>query len=348
MKTRLVMALVLLMSLLSCERVEVLPTNKTVEGGEEVQFAIKEEWKVSRNNSVLWEFGDGVVSSEREPTHVYTSAGNFTVTVSVFSRSGRLKRKFTPYIVNVSQFYKPRVIGLSAETENLDYLYKDLDTYLYALVSQEVADEISDYSFEMTINNSDQLYGRGNGYIFQDTGYHDVSVKIYDANGVSGTFDTTLHVGGEMSYLRFSLNDANLGSLGTIAEKYLIIYRNTSSIYYSGDKSDFLDYPGPGVTAPLINNGQLMSYYGPGSNDYFYWDFEPWGYISLGNVSDGDIYQIAVTAHDGSYADYDNLRAFHLVVGSNGINLSELPITDFVPGLTTELFDLPTPVFYSY
>lgn len=347
MKTKITLAIALMIVLISCERVEVLPSNKSVDGGEVVEFSMKEEWKVSKGCSVLWEFGDGVVSTMREPTHVYTSAGNYTVSVSVFSGSGRLKRKFTPYIVKVTQFYKPRVAGLSAETESLDYIYKDLDTYLYALVSQEVADDIGDYSFEMTIDN-DQLFGRGNSYVFQDTGYHNVSVKIYDANGVSGTIDTTLQVGGELSYLRFRLNDANLGSLGTITEKYLIVYRNTSSVYYSGDKSDFLDYPGPNVTDPLINNGELMSYYGPGSNDYFYWDFEPWGYISLGNVSNGDIYQIGVTAHDGSYIDYDNLRIFHLVVGTNGINLSELPLTDFVPGLTTSIYDLPTPTFYSY
>lgn len=347
MKIKILIVISILIFLASCQRVDVVTETMSVDGGEDIEFEIKKEWKMGSGGKVLWEFGDGSVSTERNPVYAYSSGGNYLVTLSTYTNSGRLKNKITPYAIKVSQLYKPRVKGLSAETESLDYVYANLDTYLYTLVSQEVEDNIYDYTFKMIIDYNDTLIGRGNTYVFSDTGNHDVQVKIFDENGVSGTLDTIMGVGGATSYIRFRLNNANLAPLGSITERYLIVYRNTSSTYYSGDKQDFLDYPGPGVTNSLINNGELMSYYGPGYSDYFYWTFDPFGYIVLPSVNDGDLYQINVQANDGSFIDYDNLRAFHLVVGTNGINLSELPIM-IRPGLTTEVFDLPTPTFHPY
>jgi PKD repeat protein len=36
----------------------------------------------------LWDFGDGNTSSEQNPTHVYTSSGNYTVSLTVFNANG--------------------------------------------------------------------------------------------------------------------------------------------------------------------------------------------------------------------------------------------------------------------
>ncbi|HYH55976.1 MAG TPA: PKD domain-containing protein, partial [Anseongella sp.] len=38
-----------------------------------------------------WDFGDGTISTERNPTHVYTAAGNFTVTLKVTNSNGCVK-----------------------------------------------------------------------------------------------------------------------------------------------------------------------------------------------------------------------------------------------------------------
>ena len=40
--------------------------------------------------SVLWNFGDGVTSFDENPTHVYTTSGNYTITLSVLTNGGCL------------------------------------------------------------------------------------------------------------------------------------------------------------------------------------------------------------------------------------------------------------------
>ncbi|MDQ6609636.1 MAG: PKD domain-containing protein, partial [Bacteroidota bacterium] len=40
------------------------------------------------SGSVLWDFGDGFVSSQNNPTHIYNSGGNFTITLTVTNAAG--------------------------------------------------------------------------------------------------------------------------------------------------------------------------------------------------------------------------------------------------------------------
>jgi PKD repeat protein len=55
--------------------------------------------------SYTWDFGDGQTSTEKDPVHVYTSGGYYTVTVSVTGKSGtdektaQLAVDVTPYIL---------------------------------------------------------------------------------------------------------------------------------------------------------------------------------------------------------------------------------------------------------
>nr|WP_240921907.1 PKD domain-containing protein [Thermococcus sp. ES12] len=56
---------------------------KEPKAGEEISFADK---SYDRDGSIVgwsWDFGDGSTSSEAEPVHTYSSAGNYTVTLTV-------------------------------------------------------------------------------------------------------------------------------------------------------------------------------------------------------------------------------------------------------------------------
>ncbi|PNQ72408.1 hypothetical protein C1T31_11470 [Hanstruepera neustonica] len=63
--------------------------------GDETQFSVNSSQEIA---NIQWDFGDGNTTSEVTPTHVYTSAGTYPVTVSVNSVSGT-NRFFTTDIV---------------------------------------------------------------------------------------------------------------------------------------------------------------------------------------------------------------------------------------------------------
>ncbi|MBI4646502.1 MAG: PKD domain-containing protein [Bacteroidia bacterium] len=66
--------------------------------GESVIFTNKSEDAVS----YLWEFGDGITATQENPIHIYNSAGNFTVTLTAYSKKEKKEDKATAIIV-VSQ-----------------------------------------------------------------------------------------------------------------------------------------------------------------------------------------------------------------------------------------------------
>ena len=63
--------------------------------------------------SWLWYFGDGTSSAEQNPTHTYTKAGQYAVTVTVKNEAGSNTAKYTGYI-NVINSLEPPVAAFSA------------------------------------------------------------------------------------------------------------------------------------------------------------------------------------------------------------------------------------------
>jgi PKD repeat protein len=61
-------------------------------------------------NSWFWTFGDGGTSTAQNPTHTYTTAGTFTVTLSIDGPSGPASQTKTGFIVvNPPQCTVPNV-----------------------------------------------------------------------------------------------------------------------------------------------------------------------------------------------------------------------------------------------
>ncbi|HET6993905.1 MAG TPA: PKD domain-containing protein, partial [Chitinophagaceae bacterium] len=53
-------------------------------------------------SSWLWDFGDGAVSALRNPQHVYTTSGNFTVTLKITNSNGCFKLLSHPQYIDVT------------------------------------------------------------------------------------------------------------------------------------------------------------------------------------------------------------------------------------------------------
>ena len=62
--------------------------------------------------SFLWDFGDGETSTERDPTHVYTSVGRFTVTLTITDINGDIDTITKENYIQVS-FAFPATPGLT-------------------------------------------------------------------------------------------------------------------------------------------------------------------------------------------------------------------------------------------
>ncbi|WP_456320708.1 PKD domain-containing protein, partial [Palaeococcus sp. (in: euryarchaeotes)] len=79
---------------------------KEPKAGEEISFADKSYDRDGNIVSWSWDFGDGSTSSEAEPVHVYTSAGNYTVTLTVRdNKGGKDVRRFTLMVSKPMETY---------------------------------------------------------------------------------------------------------------------------------------------------------------------------------------------------------------------------------------------------
>ena len=63
--------------------------------------------------SWLWDFGDGYTSEEQNPTHIYETAGNYTVTLTVIDSDESTSTETKPNFIRVSLFDKT--------IDNVDY-----------------------------------------------------------------------------------------------------------------------------------------------------------------------------------------------------------------------------------
>ena len=79
--------------------------------------------------SWFWDFGDGVVSSEENPSHTYQTPGEYIVTLSVSNESGCVSQVIkTPYIVTETGLFIPNIFTPNGDgyydTWNIQYTGK--------------------------------------------------------------------------------------------------------------------------------------------------------------------------------------------------------------------------------
>ncbi len=77
-----------------------------------------------------WDFGDGYVSNDREPAHVFTASGPVTVTLTAISKTG-LEDKAT-LDLNITV---PTLLEIEVREYYQDYAVPDASVYLYPTLS---------------------------------------------------------------------------------------------------------------------------------------------------------------------------------------------------------------------
>lgn len=90
--------------------------------------------------SIVWDFGDGTTSTDKNPSHTYTSAGKYIVSVSATSALGKnLKRKKEVHISEIPVATQPQNV-LVCDNDN-DGLYSfDLTTQNKAILNGQDSD----------------------------------------------------------------------------------------------------------------------------------------------------------------------------------------------------------------
>ena len=82
------------------------------------------------NPTWYWEFGDGITSTDQNPTHIYP-AGNYTVTLTVTDEYGNFETQTKPYYIKANLTVDGNVT--SPQSLSMDTLYS------YPLITQDVS-----------------------------------------------------------------------------------------------------------------------------------------------------------------------------------------------------------------
>lgn len=144
--------------------------------------------------SVLWDFGDGTTSTDVNPTHVYTTAGDYTVSINITSAngSGVNSRIITIYDLPV----------LNASNMNLKQCDDDNDgfsTFNLNEVNSLLVDNTAGltFSYYKTLanaqNNVDPIVAN-TSYINETVSAEILFVRVENANGCFATAQVTIQV----------------------------------------------------------------------------------------------------------------------------------------------------------
>ncbi|MBI1744685.1 PKD domain-containing protein [Candidatus Acetothermia bacterium] len=140
--------------------------------------------------NLLWDFGDGFTSRETNPTHTYTSAGNYTVKLSAFSSSGT--DIATGFItVSAAPPPSPKYDSAAGEWDGYLYLpdYKPSQIWLDIFTGGQISGWVyfTDTGFKHTI---DKGQANGQQVWFQFTPWVNTYAVVGTVNSDYTSFDT--------------------------------------------------------------------------------------------------------------------------------------------------------------
>ena len=189
-------------SLHSCKKdpsASILADKTEVEINESITFSNHSTNAVT----YLWDFGDGQTSTERDPVHAYTTAGDYTVTMTAYSKKEKSSSTHTANIRVTDYAYK------------FSGIYSGVSNYQSSFCGQSSASNNIQISAGLTgnnfsVNNLDNkfitLSGTVTGssthqYILPQTG-------IYANDGTQWDLDTVnLMLSGNTLIVSYSMTD---------------------------------------------------------------------------------------------------------------------------------------------
>ena len=137
-----------------------------------------------------WEFDDGDHSTDKNPSHTYSTTGNYNVKLILTNADGIQCSYFrTVYVID--QKSGPIDVDLYSSTTGC---ITGTDIYLYGQISEFVGNEPFTYEFNLgngTILKYNNVFSRmltSKKFTYNSSGKYNVSLTVTDVNGLTGTF----------------------------------------------------------------------------------------------------------------------------------------------------------------
>lgn len=134
--------------------------------------------------SWLWDFGDGTTSTQQNPTYLYTTAGQYDVSLTVTNVLGCSHTSIQPGFINI--WLPPTALftasSLSVCAPGL-VDFTDVSTSNFGITN-----------WEWTVDGTVHAASQNMSYYFTDPGDVEISMVITDLNGCTDTFRQTVEV----------------------------------------------------------------------------------------------------------------------------------------------------------
>jgi len=138
--------------------------------------------------TILWDFGDGSISTERDPSHQYSYLGPKTVTLTVNDGEYTVSRSITIYIMLEANAYPVAVIDASTTTPNEGEL-----VIFDGSNSYDSDGEIVDYEWNFGDGTTSSDFEATHTYLVEGT--YTVTLTVTDNDGETGTSSIVIDAG---------------------------------------------------------------------------------------------------------------------------------------------------------
>ncbi len=185
-----------------------------------------------------WDFGDGTLSSLQNPKHVYTGAGNFTVTLRVVNSNGCVKVFTRPSYIKISKGVKADFTYVSASACH--------PPTSVAFTNTSVGTGVVNYSWSFGDGNSSTQINPVN--LYQVAGSYTIKLIATNSTGCSDTLirPNALNVG---------FVKANFSKPDSVCIGQTVTITNTSNPNTVASSWNF----GDGTSSTLINPAKAYS-----------------------------------------------------------------------------------------
>lgn len=153
------------------------------------------EFNTSQNiTSVVWDFGDGTTSTELNPTHVYATAGDYTVSVTVTGTNGTGVNSRLITIYELPTLTSPVVNLKQCDDNNDGFSAFNLNEVKPLLVANPEDYDISFYTTLLNAENNQDAIADTTNYINSIINSQLLFARVENENGCYSTAQINLQV----------------------------------------------------------------------------------------------------------------------------------------------------------
>ncbi len=197
----------------------------------------------------LWDFGDGSSSTLEDPTHVYTTTGPFTITLTIGNDSCQYQYNYPPVTFGSSTGTGGSLGGGGVVTPVIEYHCAPYNVSFYNPFPDAVA-WLWDFGDGITSSQSDPEHA------YRDSGAFNAVLIAWDSLGVPDTMELT-----ETYYIVQPITDFNITTTNTCSG--VIVDVSTSGIAntfsWNFGNGQFFSTPTVSYTYPNVNASYVIS-----------------------------------------------------------------------------------------